>query len=252
MSNRLVELAQVRDKDHIFDDPARRTQDFEFSPETAAVFDDMVSRSVPFYDELQRMTVEIAADFALPGSNLVDLGCATGTTMIALDAIVPPDVHFIGIDNSQAMLDVAERKLSAADMQHGYSLRLADLHQDECVENASVVIMILTLQFLRPIYRETIMRRICQGMRRNSALILIEKLTVNESGLNRQFINYYYNEKRRSGYSELEISKKREALENVLIPYREDENRSLLQMSGFRHAEAFFRWYNFGAFVAVK
>jgi len=113
-------------------------------------------------------------------------------------------------------------------------------------------VMNLTLQFVRPLHRERLVKQIFDGMLARGAFILIEKLTVSDGDLNRLFINYYYDMKRRNGYSELEISQKREALENVLIPYRLEENVELLKGAGFRSVEMFFRWYNFCGLVAVK
>ena len=239
-------------KDGIFASQGSLATDFEFGPETAGVFDDMVDRSVPFYREIQRMVCELAADFAASGSSLYDLGCATGTTLLALDPLVPPDVQFIAVDNAEAMLAEARRKLMRRTSARRIEFCLADLHQAPVIENASVVLMILTLQFIRPLHRARIMRRIAKGLNENGCLILVEKLTLGSSLLNRLFINYYYAMKRRHGYSEIEIARKREALENVLIPYRLEENRELLLDSGFRHVEEFFRWYNFSASIALK
>ncbi|HET6725425.1 MAG TPA: carboxy-S-adenosyl-L-methionine synthase CmoA [Gammaproteobacteria bacterium] len=226
--------------------------DFAFDNRTASVFDDMVSRSVPFYEEMQRMTTELAADFAVAGTNLYDLGCSTATTLLHLDPVIDTGVRFVGVDNSQEMLDKAAAKMAKAEVSRPYELKLADLHHDSVVENASVVIMLLSLQFMRPLYRERVMKRVYDGMTSNSALILIEKLTVGDSLINRLFIRHYYDLKRRRHYSDMEISQKREALENVLIPYRYEENRDLLRSAGFRHVETFFRWYNFGGMLAVK
>jgi tRNA (cmo5U34)-methyltransferase len=128
----------------------------------------------------------------------------------------------------------------------------ADVHEGFVIENASVVTMILTLQFVRPLYRERVMQRIYNGLNEQGCLILIEKLTSQDTLFNRLFIGYYYDFKRRNGYSETEITQKREALENVLIPYRLEENVELLKSSGFGSIECFFRWYNWCGIVAVK
>jgi len=204
----------------LFDDARNLLGDFSFDEKTVSVFDDMVGRSVPFYDEMQRMTGEIAKDFAEPGSTVFDLGCSTANTLLRLDRVLPEGVRFVGVDNSADMLERARQKLKEHPACRRINLVRADLHHETVVEGASVVIMILSLQFMRPLYRERVMRRVFEGMRENGALILVEKLTVGDSLLNRLFIQYYYDLKRRKGYSELEISKKREALENVLIPYR--------------------------------
>jgi tRNA (cmo5U34)-methyltransferase len=226
--------------------------DFAFSPQVARVFDDMVSRSVPFYDEMQRMTTEIAAQFAQEGTNLYDLGCATGTTLALLDPVLSDKIGFVGIDNSQSMLDQARAKLDLLDSNRSFDLVCADLHDRPRIAHASVVIMTLTLQFVRPLHRERIVRDILEGMNDQGGLIIFEKLVLPDSKLNRLFIEFYYEMKRRNGYSEVEIAKKREALENVLVPYRADENVKLLRDAGFRHVDEFFRWYNFCGLLAVK
>jgi tRNA (cmo5U34)-methyltransferase len=226
--------------------------DFRFDQATATVFDDMVGRSVPFYHEIQRMTAELAADFAVEGTNLYDLGCSTGTTLLELDRKVASGVRFVGFDNSEEMLVKGREKLAASGLQRPYDLRQTDLHQGTGIENASVVIMLLTLQFIRPLYRGQLIRNIYHGLHDQGCLILVEKITLEDSMLNRLFIQHYYDMKRRNGYSDLEISRKRESLENVLIPYRSEENRTLLLSEGFHCCEEFFRWYNFAGLVAIK
>jgi tRNA (cmo5U34)-methyltransferase len=120
------------------------------------------------------------------------------------------------------------------------------------INNASVVVLCLTLQFMRPIYREKLLNDIYKGLNSGGVLILVEKILAEDSLFNRDFIKYYYNYKRRNNYSEMEIAQKREALENVLIPYKLSENITLLRDRGFAHCEVFFKWYNFSGMIAVK
>jgi tRNA (cmo5U34)-methyltransferase len=242
----------MTETDRIFAMPAPRIGDFKFDARTAGVFDDMLGRSVPFYDEIQRMSTELAADFAVPGSNLYDLGCSTGTTLAALDSMVDPSVRFVGIDDSAEMLEKARQKLAAAATRRSIDLVRADLHEANQIENASVVFLTLTLQFVRPLHRDRLIRAICAGTNEQGCLILVEKLTESDTLFNRLFIKYYYDMKRRNGYSDLEISQKREALENVLIPYRAEENEKLLFDGGYRRVQPFFQWYNFAGVIAVK
>ena len=129
---------------------------------------------------------------------------------------------------------------------------LRELNDGVQIENASVVMLVLTLQFIRPLRREKLIADIYHGMHPNGCLILVEKVLGEDSLFNRQFIKYYYDMKRRHGYSEMEISQKREALENVLIPYKLLENRELLLQSGFSDVDVFFKWYNFCGIVAVE
>jgi tRNA (cmo5U34)-methyltransferase len=239
-------------KDEVFKGEIEKASDFKFGANVAKVFDDMVSRSVPYYGEMQRMTAELAADHAKEGTNVYDLGCSTGTTMIGMDTMVNPNIKFIGIDDSQEMLDKCKSKLMELGFSRSYELHCADLGQGIKIENASVVVLCLTLQFVRPIYRERLLQDIYNGLNPGGVLILVEKILAEESNFNRDFIDYYYNYKRRNNYSEMEISQKREALENVLVPYKLSENITLLRDKGFAHCEVFFKWYNFAGLIAVK
>lgn len=238
--------------DTIFDTADRPIADFSFDTTVADVFDDMVSRSVPFYDEMQRMTCELAAEFARANTRLYDIGCSTATTLLALDRVCDPAVNFVGIDNSAEMLDKAREKVLEAATARSIDFVVGDLHKGLLLDNASVITMLLTLQFVRPLYRERVMKMLYQGLNDRGCLILVEKLTCQHTIFNRLFIDCYYDFKRRNGYSDTAIAKKREALENVLIPYRIEENVELLQWAGFRQVEVFFRWYNFCGLIAVK
>ena len=238
-------------RDEVFRDQ-RQINDFAFGSEVATVFDDMLSRSVPFYAEMQRMTGELCRDFAQEGSSVYDLGCSTGTTLLHLDRLLPPDVRFVGVDNSEPMLDKCRAKLVENGMTRPFDLQYADLNSNVHIENASIVLMVLTLQFIRPLNRDRLLHEIFAGLRENGCVILVEKVLGEDSLFNRLFIKYYYDFKRRNGYSELEISQKREALENVLIPYKLLENRELLLRAGFRYVDVFFKWYNFCGIVAIK
>ena len=239
-------------KDELFKNPQDSIAVFDFGQETAAVFDDMLERSVPFYAEIQRMMGEIAADFAVAGTRLYDLGCSTGTTLLWLDRMVAPEVAFVGVDASPEMLDRARQKLRERGFSRPHELLCLNLDDGAPVVNASVVVMNLTLQFVRPLYRDRLIAGIAQGIHENGCLLLVEKVLGQSSTLNRLFIKYYYEFKKRNGYSEMEIARKREALENVLIPYRFEENRELLLRNGFKTCEEFFRWYNFCGMLAVK
>ncbi|MEA3477767.1 MAG: carboxy-S-adenosyl-L-methionine synthase CmoA [Bacteroidota bacterium] len=239
-------------KDAIFDDAERSALDFKFNKEVVTVFDDMVVRSVPFYEEIHRMIGELTQDFAVKNTNVYDLGCSTGYTLLNLDKFLPKEVQFVGVDNSDEMLKSCEANLKAAGVERKVNFQNQDLNQDIQLTNPSVVIFCLTLQFLRPLNREKIIRKIYSSLPENGAVILIEKILTEHSICNRLFIEHYYSFKKRNGYNEIEIAKKRESLENVLVPYKLSENEELLLSSGFRFTEVFFKWYNFAGLIAIK
>ena len=245
---------QNQPKDRIFAQPRPRVEDFHFGKETAAVFDDMLGRSVPMYDEIQRMVGELVGDFAADGTDIYDLGCSTCNTFLQIEKNIPEEtkVRFVGVDSSPEMLEKAREKLAAAGFKRELVLHCADLNQGVPVSNASVALMLLTLQFVRPLHRDRLIRQVYRGLEDNGCLILVEKVLGENSTFNRLFIKHYYEMKKRNGYTELEIAQKREALENVLIPYRLEENRELLRKEGFRQVDVFFKWYNFCGIIALK
>lgn len=225
---------------------------FDFGTETAKVFDDMLERSVPLYAELQRMIGEIASEFARDETNVYDLGCSTGNTLMTIDRAVEKNIKLIGIDYSEAMLEKCRERFRNEKISKEYELNCRDLNNGISITNASVVVLNLTLQFVRPLYRDNIIRDIYAGLTEKGCLILIEKVLGNDSTFNSLFIKFYYEMKRKNGYTELEISRKREALENVLIPYRLDENKQLLIRNGFSFLDIFYKWYNFCGIIAIK
>jgi len=241
----------AKKKDTLFKKPSPPGK-FEFNEPVARVFDDMLERSVPFYKECQQMVVDLALHFAQKGSAVYDLGCSTGTMLKHLVRAIPEKqkIRFVGLDNSEAMLNKARGKLKGHLKR--CALVKADLESDFGLSDASVVIMNYTLQFLSPRRRAAMLKKIYQGLRPGGGLILIEKVQGESDDLNDLFVEQYHAYKRNQGYSKLEIAKKREALEKVLIPLKPGKNRDLLEKSGFRQVDIFFKWFNFAGFVAVK
>ncbi len=238
--------------DEIFKSETMKSTDFQFDSNVVSVFDDMVTRSVPFYPEMQRMIGEITRTYAQPGSSVYDLGCSTGTSLLSLDPIVDPSVKFVGVDESDNMLEQCRANLENKGVSRKYELLNFDLNKNVQIKNASVVVLCLTLQFIRPLNRTKLIDSVYRQLNKGGVIILIEKVLGERAEFNRQFINYYYDFKRRNNYNELEIAIKREALENVLVPYKVSENIKMLEDAKFQNIEVFFKWYNFAGFVGIK
>ncbi len=234
-------------KDKIFEKPI--TKQFEFDEDVASVFDDMLSRSVPFYKEMLNLTTSFALKYTKKDSTVYDLGCSTATTLINIANHTNHQLNLIGIDTSSAMLDRASHK--AKGYGHDISFIQDDIFNIE-LQNADVVISNYTLQFIRPLQREKLISKIYDSLNDGQVFIFSEKVICEDKVLNKQFIDEYYRFKKEQGYSEFEIAQKREALENVLIPYSYDENQKMIKNAGFKHIECIFKWVNFATFIAIK
>ncbi len=225
------------------------TKQFEFDEEVASVFDDMLNRSVPYYKEMQRLTINFALNFLEQNDKVYDLGCSTASTLIELSKHCKTDLKLIGIDNSEAMLNRAKNKCKA----FGVDIEFieSDIF-DVNLSQAKLIISNYTLQFVRPLQREKLIQKVYNSLEEGGVFIFSEKVISTNNVLNKQCIDEYYTFKKTQGYSEFEISQKREALENVLIPYSEDENKKMIKDAGFTHCETLFKWVNFATFIAIK
>lgn len=233
--------------DKIFTKPIKKQ--FEFDEEVAAVFDDMLQRSVPFYKESQKITEFFALKQLENGAIAYDLGCSTATLLINISRKLRNRATLIGLDNSEAMLEQARKKCEAfkADIE----LKNADILEYDYKE-ADLFISNYTLQFIRPLIREELVKKISASLKKDGLFIFSEKVISHHPKLNKDLIECYYDFKKEQGYSEYEIMQKREALENVLVPYSEDENIKMAKNCGFSHCEVVFRWANFATFIAIK
>lgn len=240
-------------KDNIFDTKLKSIKGFEFNEAVAEVFDDMVSRSVPFYDEIHKIILDLASRVELDGKNIYDIGCSTGTTISILDQFLKKQckstANFIGIDNSAPMLERCKTKLKKKRINNVELI--CDSIENVELQNSSLAIMNYTLQFINSEKRPDLLKKVYKSLDKGGIFILSEKVKSTNHTVNNLLIDMYHDYKRRAGYSDLEISQKRDALENVLVPLTADKQLQLLKDAGFK-AEIIFRWYNFACFIGIK
>lgn len=227
----------------------KRVQDFQFDHAVSDQFDDMLLRSIPFYKEIIRMTSELCEEFYIPQKTIYDLGCSTGILAHALkEQFKTQEFLYAGIDKSQPMLDLAQKRL-------GDEKNISFLQDDitsVSYKNAGIIVSNFTLQFLRPMQRGPLLSKIHNALPPNGVFLMAEKVLEENSDFSRLYVDLYYRFKQRNGYSQLEIATKRERLENVLIPYRIDENLEMLKEAGFSKTSVAFKWYNFALFIALR
>jgi tRNA (cmo5U34)-methyltransferase len=240
-----------REKDTLFN-IEHVGEDFIFNDEVARVFDDMIDRSVPFYAEVIESAAQLLDRFLNEGELVCDLGCSTGSTLLQFSRILGhKQLRFLGCDNSPAMLEEARQKAEMFGKGKQIEFRCSNI-VDFSEKNVDAVVLNYTLQFLRPLQRMEFLQRIFKALRPGGILILSEKTILDDQRLNRDFIHIYHQFKKARGYSELEIARKREALENVLIPFSREENLEMLHSCGFCSVTTFFQWFNFCSILAVK
>jgi len=234
-------------KDKVFTQPIEKK--FEFDEAVASVFDDMLSRSVPFYDEVRQLIISVILSQQADGMRVLDLGSSTAKFLLDLYAKMESKMDLKGIDNSPAMLERARQKSQAFGAE--IELELADMltynYQDQ-----DVIVANYTLQFIRPMQRIELVKRIYDGLDDGGIFIFSEKVLFGDKHLDKQMIDIYYTYKQSQGYSEYEIAQKREALENILIPFTIKENIEMCKDAGFHKIDTIFQWANFTTFIAQK
>ncbi len=245
-------------KDTLFNESLNKR--FCFDEKVAHVFDDMLERSIPYYHEMLNLGAYFIAQNLkenvypkslpkpLPKPLIYDLGCSTGNFFIALNQQIQQDIELVGIDNSMPMLKKAQEKLKDF---NNVRFECMDFLEVE-FKKASAFSLLFVLQFVRPMQREVLLKKIYNSLVLNGVLLVGEKIMSEDRILDKQMIELYYLYKQNQGYSHNEIAFKREALENVLVPYSLKENIALLESVGFKHVEALFKWVNFTLLVARK
>lgn len=239
-------------RDTLFSVPIAHLGDWTFDERVAEVFPDMVQRSVPGYSNIISMIGMLAERFVKPDTQIYDLGCSLGAATLSMRRnIQASGCQIIAVDNSPAMIERCRRHIDAFRAATPVNVIEADI-RDIIIENASLVVLNFTLQFLAPEERQTLLNRICQGLNPGGALVLSEKFSFEDAKVGELLFNMHHDFKRANGYSELEISQKRNMLENVMLTDSVETHKSRLAQAGFEHSEVWFQCFNFGSLLALK
>jgi tRNA (cmo5U34)-methyltransferase len=245
------QLTLVGNNDKIFAVNEYDPRPFAFNKEVAGVFDDMVRRSIPLYADVTATAARWTLAYFQPGSTIYDIGCSTGTFFDLIGRQLPPGVRMVGIDTSAAMLDQAQDKLAPFSARHEIRLVCGDACE-QSYHDASIVIANYTLQFIPIARRRQLLTRIYHELRPGGLLMLSEKTYAECPEFQETITGFYEGFKRDNGYSEIEIARKKEALENVLVPMTEKQLLEMLEGAGFDAYQSILKWHNFVTLVAMK
>jgi tRNA (cmo5U34)-methyltransferase len=239
-------------RDTLYDDPRQPVVPFAFDDQVAAVFDDMVQRSIPLYGELIERQAQLIPSFYQDGSRIYDLGCSTGNLAAALCRTMGQrPFKMIAVDNSPAMLAICDTRRQELPGGKRIELVLDDI-ADMAIEEASVAVINFTLQFLSLADRDRVVDRVYRGLRPGGLLLFSEKIVHADEDFNTLQQDFYHRFKRENGYSELAIAQKREALEKVLIPETVADHLKRVTGAGFRRMDIWLKWFNFCSWMCRK
>ena len=239
-------------EDRVYATPQSMIVDFAFDETVAKVFPDMIRRSVPGYETIIALTGLLAEQYVQPESYCYDLGCSLGAATLAMRSrIRQPRCRIIAVDNAEAMTNRCQQHVQEAGEGVEVEVFCADI-QDVTIENASVVVLNFTLQFIEPGARLAMVKKIYEGLRPGGALLVSEKIAFADEAEQQRMDALHVAFKKANGYSDLEISQKRSALENILIPDTLEQHFERLQAAGFNSIDNWFRCINFVSLLAVK
>ncbi|MBF0390345.1 MAG: carboxy-S-adenosyl-L-methionine synthase CmoA [Desulfamplus sp.] len=249
-------------KDNIFAHKNDPVSAFEFNEEVTSVFDDMIKRSVPLYMESLKRQCQFISKFYKTGTAIYDLGCSHGNLgVMVANEFKERDYCMFAVDSSPSMVAKYGSRLeeikrvnhpsTASNLNRSITL-ITSLAEDVPILNASVVVVNLTMQFINPLKRDRFIQGIYDGLIDNGALLLSEKVSNQNMTISEIEQDFYKQFKLENGYSELEISRKREALENILIPETIESHINRLNRVGFKTVDVWLKWFNFASIVAIK
>jgi len=248
-------------RDTIYSSP-QSAEPFQFDERVAAVFSDMIKRSVPGYAMIIDMTAIIARRYVQSGTRCYDLGCSLGASTLAMrHGIAQPGCSIIAIDNAQAMVDRCRELINVdtatggAEQKGSARIPVTVLREDVCAvnySNASLIAINFTLQFIAEEKRAPLLKQLHDALVPGGALIVSEKIAFDDSGEQTLLTDLHHDFKGTQGYSALEIAQKRQSLENVLIPDTVAHHRQRLLQAGFSQVHMWFQCFNFCSMIAVK
>lgn len=241
-----------KNKDQLFSSPLEQMVDFQFDDKVADVFPDMIQRSVPGYASIIQLIGILAQEYVQQDSCCYDLGCSLGAASLAMRKnIVHDNCRIVAVDNSQAMLQRFEKILQKDQGNTPVDVQCTDI-RNVTIANASMVVLNFTLQFLPIEDRLLLLKEIYQGMLPGGILVLSEKISFDDPDKQALLTKLHHAFKRVQGYSDLEISQKRSALENVLLPETIPTHLDRLLEAGFKQRHVWFQSFNFISLVAIK
>ncbi len=239
-------------KDRVFAEKKDRIEPFAFNREVTAVFDDMLTRSVPLYKESIQRQAQMTLGFFQEKTRIYDLGCSHGNLgILILEQFKNTPFSMVGVDSSEPMIEKYHARLEQVENSHQIDL-VCGLLEKVAIENASVVLINLTLQFLDVKKRDHLIQKIYDGLLPGGVLLVTEKIIHNTASIDDLAQDFYRRFKRENGYSELEISQKRDALEKVLIPESIGVHKQRFLNAGFSAVDIWLKWFNFASMIAIK
>jgi tRNA (cmo5U34)-methyltransferase len=242
----------TKPRDTLYADPLSEQGLFTFDDSVTRVFPDMIQRSVPGYPTIVAMTGLLAGKYAVADSSLYDLGCSLGASTLAMrQNIRQPGCHIISVDNSPAMLERCKSIIDTDTHDTPVTLTCADL-QAVPIQNASVVVLNFTLQFIPRELRDQVIGDIYRGLLPGGMMVLSEKVTFEDEHLDALNIELHHQFKRANGYSDLEVARKRTALDTVLLPETLNQHKTRIASAGFSSCDVWFQCFNFASLVALK
>jgi len=240
------------DTDLIYSQAHNQVKNFTFDAQVVEVFPDMISRSVPGYKTIIDTIGRLSQRFVQEDSNIYDLGCSLGAATLAMrKGITASNCKIIGVDNSIDMVKRCKMHVDAFKGNTPVTIIEGNI-QDIEIENASMVVLNFTLQFIEKPQRQALLNKIAQGLRPGGLLVLSEKISSDDNVIDDVLIDLHHNFKRDNGYSELEVAQKRSALEKVMLTDSLDVHKQRLAQAGFQHASLWFQCFNFTSLIAIK
>lgn len=225
---------------------------WEFDEEVTRVFDNMLERSIPQYEVMRETVLDMVDMYAPMGSTVVDLGAARGEATARLLDREGAHLRYLLVESSAPMANALRERFKNW-IEGGFvDVKELDLRHEYPVQVCSVVMSVLTLQFVPIEYRQGIVSKAFKNLAPGGAFILVEKVLGQTSELDANMVKLYLKSKREQGYTKEEIDRKRLSLEGRLVPITARWNEDLLRSAGFTQIDCFWRHLNFAAWVALK
>lgn len=218
-----------------------------FSFDTIRDFDKHIELSIPNYKHIWELINSISTYFIIENSNVYDLGCSTGLGLKLLTLKNKlKNVKYIGYDISENLITEGTRNTNS------FLIQKEDITNENITfPNASLILMIFTLQFLPNYKKESILTKIYNSLISGAGFIITEK-TIIETGKIQDIFTFSYYDFKENNFTREQILSKQYDLRYIMKNNTETEIIGMLKKVGFRYIETFFQSLQFKGWICIK
>lgn len=226
-----------------------KSSTWSFGNDVYKTFDDHIKSSIPIYEWAHELGIELSDFFLNKNSNVLDIGCSTGTFIKKINQRhFNKNLKIIGIDIEKNMIKAAKKNNKSYKNTKFYENNILDMKGT----NFDLISSYFTFSFLRPRIRQNAYNKVYKSLNWGGGFIIFEKVRAPDARFQDMMTQVYNEFKLKNQFTPEEIINKSKSLKGVLEPFSSNENIRFLKRAGFKDVMTIFKYITFEGVLAIK